>query len=84
LSKLSPQDLEEWQGNPVTCLLRDNLGRMLARKRAVFQSRYWAGNPVPEECRLALVALEEWHEDFFSASFEDVMTVMEMNDGEMG
>jgi hypothetical protein len=77
LSGLSKAEWEEWQGNPVTVLVRDSLARLMDRKRKAFQAAWFSGNPPSEAHRLALVALAEWHEDFFTATHDELMAAME-------
>lgn len=77
MKDLSAETWAEWLGNPVTELVRDNLARMLDRKRQAFQAQWFNGQPPSEAHRLALVALTEWHEDFFTATHEDIKRAME-------
>ncbi len=76
MSKLSAEDWEAWRGNPVTCLMRDLLAEAIQQRKAQALSLYWAGNPLSGQQRRALVLLQEWHEDFFESSFDDVTAMM--------
>jgi hypothetical protein len=49
---------------------------MLAGRQEHCRQAYWAGNPHPEAQRLALRLLEEWAEDFFDSSADDVEATM--------
>ena len=72
--------LSEWQAHPVTELLRDLLGKQLQARKASLQARWWAGQEVSEVDRLAVVRLEEWADDFFLSSAEDIRAAMERDD----
>lgn len=77
MKELSPEEWEAWRDNPVTQLLRDLLARQLARKRQSLLDQWWRGNPPPESVRLALVGLEEWHEDFFTLTHDELKAAIE-------
>ena len=70
------EQVSEWQGHPVTEALRDLLGQQIEARKSHLQAKWWAGQEVSEGERLAVVRLEEWHEDFFSASADDVRAAM--------
>ena len=73
----------EWQGHPVTEMLRDLLSQQIQARKSSLQARWWAGQEISEGDRLSVARLEEWHEDFFSASPDDVRAAMEReNDDE--
>lgn len=72
--------MAEWQGHPVTELLRGLLDRQIAARKAALQSRWWAGQEVPEAERLALIRLEEWVEDFFDLTADDLRAAIERDD----
>lgn len=46
------------------------------RRKASICQAYLAGNAVPEADRKALTMVEDWVEDFFESSAEDVATAM--------
>ena len=66
----------EWLESPVTQVRRAGLARALAAQRDQMLQAYWRGQPVAEADRLALRRVEEWAEDFFSASVEDFEATM--------
>lgn len=74
------EQMREWRGHPVTELLRGLMARQVAARKAALQTRFWAGQEIPAGERLALVRLEEWAEDFFDASAEDVRAAIERAD----
>lgn len=76
------EDLEAWGGNPVTEILREAMARVCARRRSAMLQAYLAGNPWPEEDRKALALVDQWCEDFFASTAEDVRAVMERDDDE--
>ena len=69
--------LSEWQENPVTGTLREAMANQIEARKQWVSERYWAGQPVPEADRQALLLVEQWVEDFFESSAEDVRAVME-------
>ena len=77
LSKLSKSEWEDWLANPITEAVRDAVGQMLAQQQAAASAAYWAGKAWPEAERLALCRMLAWHEDFFTASHEEIQQVME-------
>ena len=77
MKELSPEEWEAWRDNPVTQLIRDSLARMLDRKRQWALDQYWRGSPVSEASRLALVGLGEWHEDFFTLTYDEMKAAIE-------
>ena len=69
--------LPEWQEHRVTQALQQAMqAQMEIRKEALCKS-YLAGRPVPEADRLALLMVEQWVEDFFESTAEDVQAMME-------
>jgi len=80
LRRFSAQELEEWQGNPVTVALKGLLDRMVKAQTQQCLNNYWAGKPWPEQDRLSLQRLEAWTEDFFEASIEDTNRMKELMD----
>lgn len=72
--------LPEWQGSPVTQALREAMRLQVEARKAAICNRYLAGKPVPEAERVALLMVEQWAEDFFDSTAEDVLTAMEMMD----
>ena len=69
--------LEEWRANPVTERLRKAMAAQVERRKQALCRAYLGGNPVPESDRLALLMVEEWVEDFFESSAEDVKAAEE-------
>jgi hypothetical protein len=49
---------------------------LVAQQQAATQA-YWAGKPWPETDRQSLVRLRAWHEDFFTATYDEMMRAME-------
>ena len=76
----TPEEWADWLTHPVTEWARDNLAAVLDRQSAAATSAYWAGKAWPEADRQSLVRLQAWHEDFFTATLEDMMAVTEADD----
>lgn len=72
--------LEEWRGHPATVALKEAMGKVLARRKRQLEALFWAGRVDLDPDRKALLLLQEWHEDFFESSAEDVKRVMESDD----
>ncbi len=76
----SQEQIQEWRDNPVTEALRLALEGMIeARKRAITES-YWAGKPVDDADRRAVVLVGEFCEDLFSTDEDDLRVAMEKID----
>lgn len=73
--------LSEWRDNPVTEVLREAMRRVVNRRRQALVQAFLSGSPVQDSDRKALLQVEQWVEDFFEASAEDVQMIMEKNDG---
>ena len=69
--------LEEWRGHPVTEVLREAMGKVLTQRKAHLQALFWAGRTDLDPDRKALLTVEQWVEDFFEASADDVQQMME-------
>ena len=74
--------LSEWRDNPVTLALREAMARVLDRRKAALVQSFLSGREDLAADRKAFLAVEQWVEDFFEASAEDVRAVMESDDGE--
>jgi hypothetical protein len=72
--------LREWQTHPVTETLQRAMRAVLLRRRQQLTSDFLAGRPVSEADRKALLLVEQWAEDFFEASADDVRAAMESED----
>lgn len=72
MKQLSEDDLRSWRDNPVTEALKAGLGRMLEVRREQISQAYWAGQPVPEAVRQALLELEGFREDLFESTLDDL------------
>ena len=79
LTSLS-EALSEWREGPVTQLLRQAMAKVLARRRRQLARFYLSGSPFPEEDRKAFRLVEQWVEDFFESSAEDVIEAMRDDD----
>ena len=74
------EDLEEWKGSHVTETLREAMRKVAARRKAALTEAYLSGNQQPGADRKALLLVEQWVEDFFESTAEDVRAVMEHED----
>ena len=70
--RLTPELWEEWQGSLATQTVQSALSDMIHRQRQAATAAYWAGNPWPESERLALSRMAAWHEDFFTATLDEI------------
>ena len=77
LKGFSKSDWADWLDNPITEAVRDAVAASLARQQAAATRDYWAGKAWPEADRQSLVRLAAWHEDFFTASFEEIKAAIE-------
>lgn len=64
----------------MTVALREAMGRLIEAQAEHIRQSYWAGNPRPEEERLALQRVSEWVEDFFDTPLEEMKATMEQMD----
>lgn len=69
--------IEEWQSHPITERLRAAVLQDIKQRKTLLSDRYLAGNPEPEETRLALLLIEERFAAFFET---DAATLMEFED----
>jgi len=76
----SREDWQEWQASPTTEAVRDALRRMLDHQQAAATSAYWAGRAWPEAERIALSRMVAWHDDFFTATYEEITQAMEIRE----
>ena len=77
-SRLPSKDQwQEWLQSSATEAIRDALSLTLKRQEQAAKDAYMAGNPWPEASRLALIRMQQWHEDLFAASYEDLITALE-------
>jgi len=72
--------LSEWRDNPVTETLRSAMRLVVSRRRQALAQAFLSGVQVPESDRKALLLVEQWVEDFFESSAEDVQMIMETKD----
>jgi Xaa-Pro aminopeptidase len=75
--KMTKTDWEEWQANPVTVAAREAVKASLSAQQAAATQAYWSGRAWSEIDRAALVRVLAWHEDFFTASFEEMKAAIE-------
>lgn len=76
--------LDEWRGNPVTEVLREAMALVVQRRKDRLCRLYLDGRPASEAERLALLMIEQWADDFFNSSAEDVRQVMESRNEQFG
>lgn len=74
------QDLEEWQAHPVTEALKGAVGKVCQRRKDQLCQRYLAGRAASEPERIAVLMIEQWAEDFFESSAEDIRAAIEEED----
>ena len=60
----------------MTEAVRDALGAMLAKQEESCVAHYMAGRSWPEVERLALLRMQQWQEDFFTAGYDDLMEAL--------
>ena len=77
LKGFSESEWADWLANPITEAARDALRRSLDRQQAAAQRDYWAGRAWPEADRQSLVRLAAWHEDFFTATYDEITAAIE-------
>jgi ribonucleotide monophosphatase NagD (HAD superfamily) len=75
--KFSQEEWEDWQGSLITQAVQGAVLQLLERQEQSAQQAYWAGKPWPDSSREALVRLRAWHEDFFTASYDEIKTALE-------
>lgn len=77
LKDLSPEQWADWLDSPITGAVKAALGETLKRQAQSCQAAYMAGRAWPEAERLALVRMVAWHDDFFTASYDEIMAAIE-------
>lgn len=74
---MTEEELEAWRVHPVTEWIGKALRKSLKQREDALKANYWAGTPVPDEQRLAvLLGLVLW-EDIFQASSADFHRAMQ-------
>lgn len=61
----SQEDLDSWRDNPVTQSIAEVLRLQIKTETELAKRLYWAGKPVSEAERLALIRIEQFCEDVF-------------------
>jgi|TARA_R110000796_G_scaffold4404_3_gene17067 hypothetical protein len=74
LKQLS-ENLEEWQGHPMTVRLKAVLDGLAAREERLMCLAWLEGNPPSEAERLGFHRAQRAWEDLFEASAEDILTL---------
>lgn len=70
--------LNDWRESPVTEVMRQAMAKVIQRRKDQLESLFWAGKGDELEMdRRVLLMVEEWAEDFFAASAEDVAAIMD-------
>lgn len=69
--------LAEWRENPVTQALRKAMDKVVANRKAELERLFWAGRVDLEPQRLAALMVDQWIDDFFNSSADDVRKVTE-------
>lgn len=82
-AKLSQAALDEWRDNPVTRAVQEAMARVYRVRKSSMLQAYWAGNPPPESERLALLELEQFRDDFFESSLEDIKAALDVTQTEI-
>ena len=82
-AKLSQAALDEWRDNPVTQALQEAMARVYRVRKSSMLQAYWAGNPLPESERLALLELEQFRGEFFHSDIDDVTAWLEATEAEI-
>ena len=80
LMQLSAQQLDDWREHPVTEALQEAMASLIEAQAESIRQSYYRGRAVPEPERLALLRVEEWVTDFFTATLDDMQRTMEQID----
>ena len=78
LQALSDRDLDEWRNHPVSVLVRLGVKASIKAQSDMAMQAYWAGQPWPEQDRLALIRAEAHLDDMFESNADDFKQMMEM------
>ena len=82
IENLTDEQIRDWRDSPVSEAMERAMRLQIAARKAALTQAYWHGEPRPEAERLVVQMIEEWTNDFFEASADDLRVFIESSEDE--